>query len=173
MAVIRGVPLQEGSMMRIHARTKHTYICAVDVVEWDVYPQYKQELEDVTTNFVSLLRNNPFINGVVHHNGIVHNSHYYPINPVLEQYTIHNGLNPTPVLLPNLILIFGIHTELCVIDHAESLSQQFPKSQILILSDLCKTKHGEKGDYFLFNYCMRSKNIDCVDSNYLMIINED
>ena len=75
--------------------------------------------------------------------------------------------------MPNLILIFGIHTELCVIDHAEALSHQFPKSQILILSDLCKTKHGEKGDYFLFNYCMRSKNIDCVDSNYLMIINED
>ncbi len=164
MAVIRGTPLQDGSTMYVHARTKFTQIYAVDVVT-------DYDTEHVANSFIEFTEQNEFVKQVCEKNGVVCNTPL-SIREQLKQFRILKDFDIAPVTIPNLILVFGIHTELCVTDHIEYLRQRFPNAQILILDDLCANKSAH-GEYFLFNYCLRVKHADVVSTNNLIILNED
>jgi len=168
--IINGTPIQEGHKMHVHATTKKTQIYVVDICAEGIHTAYEDEITDIAQQFVELYESNEFIKGVVNLNGLVQS--IYPVSKQLEIFKINNDFRITPVTTPNLILVFGIHTERCVLDHAEILKQRFPHAQILILNDLCASSPGNRLD-ILFTYCLRSKRIDFVDSSKMIIINED
>lgn len=163
--IIRGTPLLDDSNMYIHARSKFTKIYAVDVI--DKY----EDTEKVANNFLDFTESNNFVKKVCEENGIINGSHG-EIRKQLNKFKIFSDFVFSPVTVPNLIMIFGVHTELCVTDHVEFLRQRFPKSQLLILSDLCETMN-QGGGYFLFNYCLRTKHADMIHSSKLIILDEE
>ena len=167
--VINGTPIHADNKMYIHARTKFTQIYAVDMAVTGIHTKYENEIIDIADRFIEFTRKNKFVSQVVTKNGLVQSK--YPISSQLEIFDIHTDFQISPVTTPNLILIFGIHTEMCVLDHAEHIKHRFPNAHVVILNDLCASKH--EGNYALFNYCLRSKRIDFVDSSKLIILNED
>ena len=166
--VINGTPIHDDNKMYIHARTKFTQIYAVDMATAGVHTDYENEIIDIAARFVEFTTQNKFVNQVITRNGLVQSK--YPVSTQLEIFNIHTDFQISPVTTPNLILVFGIHTEMCVLDHAEAIKQRFPNAQVLILNDLCAAKHNSD---VLFNYCLRSKRIDFAESSKLIIINED
>ena len=163
--IIRGTPIFDNSTMYIHARTQFTQIYAVDVID-----EY-EDTERIAVQFAEFAERNEFVKRVCERNGIVNASHR-PIREPLNKFTIFPDFRISPVTVPNLIMVFGVHTELCVTDHVEVLRQRFPHAQILILSNLCEPKP-TGGGYFLFNYCLRVKHADMVNTDNLIILNEE
>jgi len=167
--VINGTPIHDDNKMYVHARTKFTQIYAVDITVPGIHTAFENEMDNIATRFVEFTKKNDFVNQVIKQNGLVQSK--YPVRSQLDIFNIHTDFQISPVTTPNLILVFGIHTEMCVLDHAESIKQRFPHAQILILDDFCESMHNNSD--VLFNYCLRSKRIDFVDSSKLVIINED
>jgi len=162
-SVIKGTPIAANKKVYVHARPKFTQLYAVDVIE-----KYN-ESNEIANNFLKLVEKNSFVKKVCEENGIVNGSSE-PIIKKLSSFRILEDFDVTPVTVPTLILIFGLHTELCVTDNIEYIRQRFPHCQILVLTDLCKNMHN---DYFLFNYCLRVKHADMADTKNIILINED
>ncbi|MBF83818.1 MAG: hypothetical protein CL489_05005 [Acidobacteria bacterium] len=177
--VINGTPIHD--KVHIHARTKFTQIYAVDITHPHLMPRYQNEIDDIAIRFVEFSKKNEFVNKVLKLNGLVQRTYpkyeevsNYHLKAQLEIFDIHTDFQISPVTIPNLILVFGIHLELCVLDHAESIKQRFPHAQVLILNDLCESKYANLDKYnVLFNYCLRAKCIDYANTNNLVIIDED
>ena len=169
--VINGTPLAEFVQGHIHARTQFTRVYCVDLLPPGQVPENDIECKQIEKNFLDFVDSNNFIKGVLAEHGLVH-SFGDNIREAFKRWKITDEIDYSPVTVPNTIFVFGLHIELCVVDHVEELKRQFPKTQIMILSDLCFPKHDD-WETFIFNYCLRTKHADYIRTAELVIHNED
>lgn len=154
----------------VQATLERSWIYAVDLLAKGVMPDYDHHIETCVENFMHTVKQHNFFEQLCQSGKLI-NSSKQAARLQLNDLGLVQDFNVSPVTTPNTIFVFGIHTEVCVIDHIEYLKQRFPKTNIIVLQNLCIPLN-EYGNQILFNYCLRTKNADCVDTTKLNIISE-